>query len=62
MANLPQKLHGGNKKHGRSKDKCLAYRNAHTRERNKLKRVRQSSGFDAAVEYAWMHALKEPKS
>ena len=35
-----QKRKGGNKKHGRSKDKCLAYKARGQRELNKLRRLR----------------------
>ena len=49
-----------NRKLGRCKNKCAAYRAAHTMERNKVKRVLQSNGYAAAVEYARVHGVKEP--
>lgn len=39
------------------KKKCQAYRAAHIRERNKIKRVLQSSGRAAAAMYATKHGL-----
>ena len=50
-----------NRKLGRCKNKCAAYRAAHTRERNKVKRVLQSNGYAAAVEYAKQHGILAPK-
>lgn len=42
----------GSKKAGRNKAKCLAYRNMHTREKNKIRHILKSNGFAAAEEYA----------
>lgn len=39
------------------KKKCAAYRAAHIREKNKIKRVLQSSGRAAAAEYATKHGI-----
>lgn len=61
MAEAVRKGGKKNRKLGRCKDKCTAYRNAHTRERNKLKRILQSSGYIAAADYARMHGLNAPK-
>jgi hypothetical protein len=41
-----------NRKLGRAVIKCQQYKNTHTREKNKIKRVLQSSGAVAAKEYA----------
>lgn len=60
MAEATRKGGKKNRKYGRNVNKCAAYRNAHTRERNKVKRIRQSSGYAAAVEYARQHGVKEP--
>ncbi|MBT7009103.1 hypothetical protein HN960_01540 [Candidatus Peregrinibacteria bacterium] len=52
---MPQKQKsssGGNKKHGRNKDKCTRYRNMHTREKNKVRRVLRSSGLEEAKRWA----------
>ncbi len=43
---------GGARKIGRNKDKCLKYRTFHTREKNKLKRIRRSNGYEAGLAYA----------
>lgn len=61
MAGKTQAKHGGARKIGRSKTKCEQYRNAHTRERNKIKRVLQSNGYDAALAYAAKTGVKMPK-
>ena len=42
----------GTKKHGRDLAKCKKYRDHQTCERNKLKRVLQSNGYDFAIEWA----------
>lgn len=39
------------------KKKCQAYRAAHIWERNKVKRILQSSGREAATEYATYHGI-----
>lgn len=48
---------GKSTKAGRNKDKCAKYRAHKTREKNKLKRVLQSSGLEAAQDYAKEKAL-----
>ena len=53
------KKRGGLRKIGRNKDKCALYRAMKTREKNKLKRVLQSNGREAAKEYASKHILTE---
>ncbi len=50
--------HGGNRKVGRDKIKCAAYRNAKTREKNKSKRVFRSNGANAYRDYCKLHGLK----
>ena len=47
-----------NRKYGRNVTKCQQYKAMHTREKNKLKRVLQSSGYDAAVLYAEENNLR----
>ena len=42
----------GTKKHGRDLAKCKKYRDHQTAERNKLKRVLQSNGYEYAMEWA----------
>lgn len=42
----------GTKKHGRDLAKCKKYRDHQTRERNKIKRVLQSNGYEYALEWA----------
>jgi len=54
---MKRKRSGGLRKHGRDIEKCRRYREKKTRERNKLKRVLQSSGEKAATEYAKKHTL-----
>ena len=54
---MKQKGSGGARKYGRDKDKCKRYRDLKIGERNKLKRVLQSSGAKAATEYAEKHML-----
>jgi hypothetical protein len=53
------KKRGGLRKHGRNKDKCAAYKNLKTREKNKLKRVLRSNGREAAKSYAEKYQLTE---
>ena len=60
MADTVKKGGKKNRKYKRNEKKCVAYRNAHTRERNKLKRILQSNGYAAACEYARKNGLKEP--
>ena len=55
------KAGGGNKKHGRNKSKCAAYKARKTSERNTIKRVLQSNGFKAALVYARANGLPDPK-
>lgn len=52
-----QKKGGGTKKHGRNKEKCAKYRAMHVGEKNKLKRVLQSSGEKEARRYASLYGL-----
>ena len=52
--------HGGQRKYGRNKEKCTAYKNAHTRERNKAKKVLQSSGTKACEKYCKLTGVKLP--
>ena len=42
----------GTKKHGRDLAKCKKYRDHQTRERNKIKKILQSNGYDYALEWA----------
>lgn len=42
----------GARKYGRNKTKCERYRLLHVREKNKIKRVLQSSGIQQAGIYA----------
>ena len=56
----PNKKSGGMRKYGRNKTKCTAYKNAHTRERNKAKRVLQSNGKKACEAYCKKHVIKLP--
>lgn len=53
--------HGGEKKYGRNKNKCAAYRLHKTREKNKLKRILQSCGFGPALSYSRANGLPDPK-
>lgn len=48
---------GKGAKAGKNKVKCAAYRNLHTREKNKLARIRRSNGYNHAVAYATKHGL-----
>lgn len=43
---------GKGRKVGQQKEKCAAYKNAKTSERNKVKRILQSNGVSAATKYA----------
>lgn len=52
MANTQKKGSGGLRKVGRNLEKCKRYRNMHTREMNKVRRVFRSSGRKAAEKYA----------
>ena len=54
---MKRKGSGGTKKYGRDKEKCKRYRDTKRREKNKLKRILQSSGLKAATEYAKKHTL-----
>lgn len=42
----------GSRKYGRNEKKCQAYFAAKRREKNKLKRIHQSNGLEAALNYA----------
>ena len=44
-------------KAGRAKVKCSKYQGLHMREKNKLKRINQSNGRDAALKYAGDHGV-----
>ena len=46
----------GTKKHGRDKVKCAAYRTHQQREKNKIKRVLQSNGYEYAKTWAAKNA------
>lgn len=48
---------GGVRKHGRNNEKCEKYQREHRREKNKLRRILQSSGVKAANKYAKLHNL-----
>lgn len=48
---------GGMRKHGRNTEKCKRYRNAKTRERNKLKRIVKSNGCKEAKKYSLKYNL-----
>ena len=54
--------HGGAKKYGGKEVKGRRYREHKTREKNKLKKILKSNGHKAAVAYARIHGLQEPKS
>jgi len=47
-----QKKSGGGRKIGRNEEKCKKYRTSKNKERNKLKKILQSNGFQAAEKYA----------
>ena len=47
-----QKKSGGGRKIGRNTDKAKLYRTGKTKVRNKLKRILQSNGVEAATKYA----------
>ena len=36
---MPKKTSGGQRKHGRNKTKCQVYKDAHTREHNKARKL-----------------------
>lgn len=61
MPKQQAKKSGGAKKYGRSKDKCLAYKNAKTAERAHCKRVLVSSGLEACKKYAAEHGVNMPR-
>jgi hypothetical protein len=59
MDTLNTKTGGGKcEKAGRNSAKCKKYRANKTREKNKLRRVLQSSGIDAARLYADQNELQ----
>jgi hypothetical protein len=47
----------GCKKAGSRKEKCKRYRDFHTREKNKVRRVLKSSGREEAQRYAVAHGV-----
>lgn len=49
------------RKVGRAVEKCKRYRAAHTRERNKAKRILQSNGLKACQEYCRLHSILMPR-
>ena len=49
------------RKLGRAVEKCKQYRAAHTRERNKAKRILQSNGLDACIVYCRKWGILLPK-
>ena len=51
-----------NRKFGRNEKKCQAYFAAKRRERNKLKRIRQSNGEAAAVAYKHAKGIQVVKT
>ena len=57
MAKSKQGKSGGQRKCGRDAAKCQRYKLAMTREKNKLKRVLQSSGKKEARKYASNNGL-----
>ena len=56
-----QKGGGGTRKYGRNIEKCKAYRGRNIRERNKIKRILQSNGYQAAVEYGKRYGVSVPQ-
>ena len=60
MAKQETKKSGGNKKHTRDAEKCKLYRQRQIREKNKSKRVLQSSGKKACERYCKLHRIKLP--
>jgi len=50
-----------NRKLGRDGAKCKQYRDSHTREKNKVKRILKSNGEEAAKKYANENGIKLPK-
>lgn len=49
-----------NRKYGRNLNKCKLYRASKTREKNKIKRILQSNGLRAAIEYGKKHGIHVP--
>lgn len=49
------------RKLGRAVEKCKHYRVAHTRERNKAKRILQSNDLEACTLYCRNHGILIPK-
>ena len=60
MAKQETKKSGGNKKHTRDAEKCKLYRQRQTREKNKSKRVLQSSGKKTCKKYCELHGIRLP--
>jgi hypothetical protein len=58
--NVQRKKSGGARKHGRNTEKCKQYRAAHTKERNKAKRILQSNGRKACEAYCKTNGIKLP--
>lgn len=48
---------GGNRKHGRNRTKCERYRSHMQREKNKLKRIRQSCGLKFTKQMAKYYGM-----
>ena len=59
MAKQTMRGGGGNRKHGRGarKPKTAKYKLGNVREKNKIKRILQSNGDDAATKYASKYGL-----
>jgi hypothetical protein len=55
MPEQKQQKGGGAKKIGRNKSKCSRYATMHIREKNKVRRVRQSNGLVYATDWATKH-------
>ncbi len=57
MPKSQEKLGSGHKPNAAARRTRERYNNEHRREKNKLRRVRRSSGLKAAVAYAHRHGL-----
>lgn len=53
--------HNSKRHDSTGKLKCESYRNSKRRERNKIKRILQSNGYNAALEYSHKHGIHMPK-
>jgi hypothetical protein len=61
MAKSDQKKKGGGaRKIGRDSEKCKRYTAGKHKERNALKHILESGGFEEAVAYAKAHGLQVP--